>query len=142
MSVVLTPTIHFQGKCREALKLYAQAFDLRVDFALRYRDAKKEDWDVDLSEEEKEYVYHAEGYIGGQRLMFADDLAGKPPQGCPPFLTVTFDTATEVERAYEALREGATILVPMHSTTYSSCMGSLIDRFGVRWGLMTEQTER
>ena len=57
-------------------------------------------------------------------------------------LVVTKDTKEEVMAAYEALADGATVIYPPHSTTYSSCEVVLIDRFGFRWGVMTEQTER
>lgn len=57
-------------------------------------------------------------------------------------LTVTFDTKGEVQQAYEVLREDSETIYQMQSTTYSSCMVVFIDKFGFRWGLMTEQTER
>jgi len=53
-----------------------------------------------------------------------------------------FDTKEEVERAFAVLADGGEALVPLRRTTYSSCVGNVIDRFGVRWGLLTEQTER
>lgn len=45
-------------------------------------------------------------------------------------------------QAFEAMKDGAEILSPPQSTTYSSCFLSLIDRFGNRWEIMTEQTLR
>jgi PhnB protein len=57
-------------------------------------------------------------------------------------LTITFDTSDEVKKAYDVLKDESTIIYPMHSTTYSSCVVVFIDKFGFRWGLMTEQTER
>lgn len=57
-------------------------------------------------------------------------------------LTVTFDTKDEVKQAYDILREDSDTIYQMQSTTYSSCMVVFIDKFGFRWGLMTEQTER
>ena len=57
-------------------------------------------------------------------------------------LTVTFDTESEVKQAYEVLREDSETIYQMQSTTYSSCMVVFIDKFGFRWGLMTEQTDR
>lgn len=55
---------------------------------------------------------------------------------------MTFDEAPQVLRAYDALKEGATVLRGPLATTYSSCFVTLVDLFGCRWGLMTEQTER
>ena len=52
------------------------------------------------------------------------------------------ETKEEVMQAYDVLKEDCTIIYPVHSTTYSSCTVSLIDKFGFRWVLMTEQTER
>lgn len=57
-------------------------------------------------------------------------------------LTVTFDNKDEVKQAYNILREGSETIYQMQSTTYSSCMFVFIDKFGFRWGLMTEQDER
>ena len=57
-------------------------------------------------------------------------------------LVITFDTKEEVIKAYDVMQEGSETIYPMHSTTYSSCEVALIDRFGFRWGLMTEQPER
>lgn len=40
-----------------------------------------------------------------------------------------------VETAYEILKEGAEIQVPLGPSFYSPCMFSLIDRFGIKWCL-------
>ncbi|MEC0169168.1 VOC family protein [Paenibacillus graminis] len=138
--MIVTPTLHFHGQCEQALGLYQQAFDIRIDFILHYNDANQRDCDIELSEEQKGYVYHAEAYIGEQRIMLADELELHPTDSTSLFLTVTFDTASQVKKAYEVLKAGGRIIHPLRSTTYSSCMVSLIDKFGFRWGLMTEQT--
>jgi PhnB protein len=87
-------------------------------------------------------VYHAEMKIGSQRLMFSDIIEFDLIKGNSFFLTITFETKEEVQKAYRILSEGSTILAPMRSTTYSSCVVSLIDKFGFRWGLMTEQPDK
>lgn len=138
--MLVTPTLHFHGTCKEAIALYQEAFGLKLNFLLRYSDADKLDWNEELTEEESDYVYHAEAQIGSQRIMLSDERGGKDGGKNSLFLTVTFETAEQVKKAYEHLKEGGTILYPMRSTTYSSCMVTLIDRYGFRWGLMTEQT--
>lgn len=50
-----------------------------------------------------------------------------------------FDTAEEVRHAYESICEGAQIIHPLGSTWYSAARVVLVDRFGIRWGLMTEK---
>ena len=53
-----------------------------------------------------------------------------------------YDTKEEVQRAYEVMKEGSTTIYKMEATPYSSCRVVFVDKFGIRWGIMTEQTER
>jgi PhnB protein len=140
--MIITPVLHFYGQCEEAVELYGKAFNCKLDILLRYSDADKRDWDVAMTEEQKNYIYHSEFYIGSQRFMMADELEGEQTKVTTIFMTITFDTAEEVKKAYDVLEAEGTVIYPFHSTTYCSCMGSLIDKFGFRWSLMTEQTER
>ncbi len=140
--VIVTPVLNFQGNCEEAIRFYEKAFETKADFILRYSGAKKEDWDRQLTERQQNMVYHAEMKIGSQRLMFSDIIEFELIQGNSFFLTITFQTKKEVRKAYQILSEGSTTLAPMRSTTYSSCAVSFIDKFGFRWGLMTEQPEK
>lgn len=135
----ITPTLHFNGQCEEAIALYTQAFDLRTNYILHYSDADKRDWDTHLTGEQLSYVYHSEAYIGEQRLMLADELELQSAGSRSFFLTVTFEAEAQVKLAYEVLTREGSILQSLRSTTYSSCMASVIDKFGFRWGLMTEQ---
>lgn len=140
---IITPTFNLCGQCEEAIQLYQKAFNAKIDFMLRYSDADKRDFDAPLTEEQKNYVYHSEIHIGEQRLMFSDIVEfGNLTKSTSLFLTVTLDSAEEVKKAYEIMKDGCTIIYPLQSTTYSSCFVSLIDKFGFRWGIMTEQTER
>lgn len=105
------------------------------------RDADQSDFKRELSEEQKDYVYHAELYIDGQRIMMADnlDILFRPSTALS--LTVTMSRKEEVLAAFEVLEDGGEVIYPPHSTTYSSCTTNVIDRFGFRWVIMTKQTE-
>ena len=139
---IITPNFNFAGRCEEAIVLYQKAFDAKVGCLLRYSDANKSDWDKILTPEQENYIYHAELFIGGQRVMMCDNLDVSLVKSTALSLTITFDTKEEVKQAYEVLQEGSETIYQMQSTTYSSCMVVFIDRFGFRWGLMTEQTDR
>lgn len=138
----VTPNFNFNGTCGEALNLYQKAFSAKVDFVLHYCDAKPEDFPTELTAEQKRYVYHSEVYFGEQRIMMADNLTIPFHPGTALSLTVSMDSAEEVRNAYDVLKDGCQIIYPIHSTTYSSCTVSLIDKFGFRWVIMTEQAER
>ncbi len=138
--LTVTPVFNFNGRCEEAMSLYEKAFGATTKFVMRYSDADTRDWHIPLTDDQRNMVYHAEMYIGNQRLMFSDIIEFDLSQGTSLFLTITFKDAESVKKAYEVLKEGCTIVYPMTSTTYSSCLVSLIDKFGFRWGLMTEGT--
>ncbi|WDV46372.1 VOC family protein [Clostridiaceae bacterium M8S5] len=134
----VVPNMYFQGECEEALKLYARAFDGEITVCMHFRDADESDFCIkNLSEIEKEYIYHAEMLVGELRFMFSDNL-GKLKNGEGISLVMVLDTPNEVKKAYEVLKEESNIIQPMRETTYSSCFVSLIDKFGKKWVLMTE----
>lgn len=140
--IIITPNFNFNGRCEEALALYQKAFQARIGCLLRYSDADYRDWNRELSQEQANYIYHAELWIGNQRIMMCDNMDVDLIKSTSLSLTVTFDTSDEVKKAYDVLKEGSTTIYPLRSTTYSSCEVVFIDKFGFRWGLMTEQTEQ
>lgn len=140
--IMVTPNLHFDGCCEEAINAYVKAFGARVDCLLRYEDALSQDFSMTLTQEMRRLVYHSEIHIGSQRIMLSDTVDTPETHGLSQFLTLTFDTKEEVTAAYDVLSEGCTVIYPMHSSSYSSCEVNFVDRFGIRWGFMTEQTDR
>ena len=57
------------------------------------------------------------------------------------FFLVIVGRKEDVLAVFEVLEDGGEVIYPPHSTTYSSCTTNVIDRFGFRWVIMTEQTE-
>ena len=137
----VTPNFHFRGQGKQAIELYKQAFDAEVKVLFCNSDANPEDCVIE-DESHNDLVYHAEIYIGEQRLTLTDDPDAPRPNTNPLSLLITFETAEDVKKAYGIMADGATIIYPMQTTDYSSCFVSLVDKFGMRWELMTEQTER
>ena len=95
-----------------------------------------------LSEDQKDDIYHGELVLGDQRIIMSDHVDIEFQVCYSNFLTIMFDTKEQVQRAYEIMKEGSTTIYPMEATPYSSCRVVFVDRFGIRWGIMTEQTER
>ena len=135
---LITPNFNFAGRCEEALYLYKQAFDAEIGCLLRYKDADPGDFDRELTQEQKNFVYHAELTFGKQRIMMCDNLDVPFQTSLSLSLTVTFDTPDQVRRAYDVLKDGSTTIYPMARTSYSECRVVFVDRFGFRWGLMVE----
>jgi PhnB protein len=133
----ITPNFHFNGECKQALKLYEKAFNAKITLLLYCSDADPSDLSVELSDKEKGYVYHAEMMIGNQRFFFSDSLR-EIPNGKNISILVTFDNVSDVKAAYDILIDGGTEITPPTESTYSTCFTSLVDRYGMRWELMTE----
>ena len=138
----ITPTLNFGGTCREAIQMYERAFGGEIIYLKTYREANDPAYMPLLNEEQKEYIYHAELMLGNQRIIMSDHVDIALPVCYSNFLTIMYDTKEEVQRAYEIMKEGSNTIYKMEATPYSSCRVVFIDKFGIRWGIMTEQTER
>ena len=138
----ITPTLNFGGQCREAIHLYEQAFVGKITCLVSYRDANDPAYMPLLTEAQKDWIYHAELLLDGQRIIMSDHADIEFQTCYSNFLTIMYDTKEEVQRGYEVLKDGSTTIYPMEATPYSSCRVVFVDNFGIRWGIMTEQTER
>lgn len=138
----ITPTLNFGGTCREAIHLYEKAFQGKIACLITYREANDPAYMPLLDDEQKEYIYHAELLLGDQRIIMSDHVDIEFSVCYSNFLTIMYDTKEEVQHAYEIMREGSTTIYKMEATPYSSCRVVFVDKFGIRWGIMTEQTDR
>ena len=106
----------------EAVALYQKAFDATLGDHVKKPDGS---------------FYHSELDVYGQILSVAEGpgeslVPGNTMQFCLHFYPHE-DAA--LQKAYNALKEGAQILTPMGPCDFSDSMADLIDRFGVRWCL-------
>ncbi len=138
----IVPTLNFGGNCREAIHMYARGFQGSISCLITYGEANDPAYNPLLKEDQKDFIYHSELILGGQRIILADHVDMEFQTCYSNFLTVMFDTKEEVQRAYEVMKEGSQTIYPMEATPYSSCRVVFVDKFGIRWGIMTEQTER
>lgn len=138
----MVPTLNFGGNCREAIQLYAQAFGGQIACLITYRQSGDPAYLPKLTEEQKDWIYHAELLLDDQRIIMSDHADIQFTTCYSNFLTLMYDTKEQVQQAYELLKEGSQTIYPMEATPYSSCRVVFVDRFGIRWGIMTEQTDR
>ncbi len=137
----ITPTLNFAGQCREAIHAYAEAFGGTVACLITYREASDPAYLPLLREDQLDWVYHAELILDGQRIIMSDHADIAFTTCYSNFLTLMFDTKEEVHSTWAAIREGRTIIYPLETTRYSASRVVFVDRFCIRWGLMTEARE-
>lgn len=138
----IVPTLNFSGNCREAIQMYEKAFNGKISCLITYGQANDPAYNPLLKENQRDYVYHSELALGDQRIIMSDQVDIEIRTCYSNFLTVMCETKEEVQSAYEVMKEGSETIYPMEATPYSSCRVAFVDRFGIRWGIMTEQTER
>ncbi len=138
----IVPTLNFSGACRQAIDTYVRAFGGSIACKITYREANDPAYNSLLHEDQMDYIYHAELMLSGQRIILCDHV-DLPLTPCyTNFLTVMMDTQEEVQRAYEVMKDGSTTIYPIAATPFSACRVVFVDRFGIRWGIMTERKDK
>jgi len=136
----VTPALGFKSQCNQAVELYKKAFGAEIVTMVRYSDADPADLQYD--EHEKDFVFYGEMVIGETLITLGDDsigmMGGKAQSQTPQSsLLLEFESLEELQTAYDIIAEGATILTPLSGTMYCSVYTVLIDKFGIRWDLMS-----
>jgi len=125
MILIVIPTLHFGGRCEEAIELYKKAFNLEIDWQGK--------------DEQTNLIYHTEARIGNQRIRMSDGGSEHNEiQVNSLFLAVVFDTVVEVDRVFEVLKEEGTIIQAPYKPEFATYMCELKDKFGFKWFLMVD----
>ena len=132
---MLAVSIDFNGKSAEAIAFYQKVFNADVNGVYYYRDAPPNSG-VPVSEETKDFVMHSELILHGTRINICD-VSEEVSSGMI-HLNVFFNSADEVCNVFDLLKEGGKIIEALSPQFYSPMCGTVIDRFGIQWGLITE----
>lgn len=104
----------------EAVELYQQVFGLELGYHVKNPDGS---------------FYHSELMKNGEPFISVVEAA-KDNSGEPLVqLGYEFDSAEGVIKAFELLKEGGKIDLPVGELPWTPCAASVIDRFGIWWYL-------
>ncbi|MBE5960214.1 MAG: VOC family protein [Lachnospiraceae bacterium] len=106
----------------DAVALYQQVFGLELGYHVKNPDGS---------------FYHSELYRNGECFISVVEASKESQNESLVQLGYEFDTAEEVKRAYELLKEGGAIDMPIGELPWSPCAAAVTDRFGVWWYLST-----
>jgi PhnB protein len=124
----LYPYIAFSGNCEEALNFYKDALGGEIRSLMRYSEAPEY-----ATEENKNLIMHSEFVAEGIRFMAADEMKPRDNATGRVSLSIDFDTAEEEEKVFNALSDGANIMMPLQDTFWGARFGILADKFGISW---------
>lgn len=133
----IIPMIYFNGQCDEAIELYKKAFNCKVKTLLHYSDAVNFGWEQPKPELDGR-VYHSEIMFGDQEVRFCDNSIENAELSQKTVHVVGFDTAEEVETAFEILRDGGEVIKPLSRPPYLVITGTVRDKFGIQWQLLCD----
>jgi PhnB protein len=123
--IVLIPHLHFYGDCKEAISLYEEAFNTKVDV-------------IDYTDDNQ--INHASMKIHGQTVFLNDNNAMFNVKDIslnfPVHIIIYFQTVAELLACYEILKAVDEKSSPFVKTSYSELVGNFKDKFGMLWGFM------
>ncbi|WPC43409.1 VOC family protein [Clostridium sp. JS66] len=141
MSVKVRPYIYFYGECEEAVNLYSKAFKTKAKNIMRFSDIPPNSNMPPLSEKQKNWIIQATIQLGDNLIRLSDSLEKINKDGSLVCICVE-GNVDEIQHAFSTLKEGGEVLTPLARTFFSTCYGSLIDKFKVHWELSAEVQEQ
>jgi PhnB protein len=130
----ITPFLHFDGNCREAMEFYKQSLGAEL-FLLPYSDAPGEPaW---VTPESRDRIMHSTlNHSGGPLLMASDTMPGHAfQQGSNFAVCIECESRDEIEAFFAALSAGGEVTMPLQDTFWNAHFGMLKDKFGIHWML-------
>lgn len=123
--------LNFDGNCAEALRFYEETLGAKIEALMTFGDSPMAQQAPPGSEGR---VVHARFSLDGSVVMASDTMPGDRSHGMHGFaLSLTYPTAAEAKRVFEALGVGGKIGMPLEKTFWAEAFGMLIDRFGTPW---------
>lgn len=126
----IKPYISFKGNCEEAMNFYKEKLGGEVLFMGRYGDSPM------AGQAPDDKIMHTSIKIGDSVIMACDNVfEDKNPTivGNNISLAIGTDDIAQAEQAFEAMSDGATIVMPMQETFWAERFGMLTDKFGINW---------
>ena len=129
------PYLSFSGTCEEAVNFYQSVLGGTIT-SLKFKDMPSGDG-VPLSEAMKDKIMHsALTFEDGNVLYFSDTWENAQIKlGDYATIHLVVDKEQDVYDFVEKLAEGGTITMPADKTFWNSVYGSLIDKYGISWGI-------
>ena len=127
----LATYLTFDGKAEEAMNFYAHALGVQLNELHRFRDMPESG----LPEEFLDRVMHCNLTFDGTVLMASDahPQMGFDGKHAGFSVSVNVQTPERADTIFNALSEGANVIMPMGETSWAARFGMLADKYGIGW---------
>jgi PhnB protein len=127
----LNAYLSFNGNCAEAMRFYERTLNGKLEM-LTFAQTPNAD---QMPAADANRIMHAYLVLeGGHGLMAADapsNMTWEAMKGCA--LALSYETAEEGRRIFDALGEGGKVTMPFEPTFWAKGFGMVDDRFGTHW---------
>jgi PhnB protein len=140
-AMIITPYLYFNGDCAEAIELYKKAFggESRI---MRYKDAPPSESGA-VPPGVDELVMHGALEFKDQMLYLCDGTPDmKTSFGDALQIHANMDSPEAAQKAYDILKEGGTVTMPLEKVFWAELFSSLTDKFGVNWMITYDTNPR
>ena len=134
----LNTYLTFKDNCREAFEFYRSVFGGEFALISTFKEGPE---DMGVPEAEQDRIMHVSLPIGASVLMGSDSCSvfGPPPVAGNNFsLSFEAQNREDADSKFAKLSEGGTVTMPMQDMFWGAYFGSLIDKFGVQWQVVSE----
>ncbi|MDF2996402.1 MAG: Glyoxalase/bleomycin resistance protein/dioxygenase [Xanthobacteraceae bacterium] len=127
----------FNGRTEEAIEFYKKAVGAEVTAMMRFRDAPESPPPGMVPENWGDKVMHSSFKVGDAEIMASDGCQSDAEGFKGISLALSVKSEAEAQSRFNALAEGGQVTMPLAKTFFSPNFGTLTDRFGVSWMVVT-----
>lgn len=131
---MIVPYLYFNGSASDAIALYVHAFQAETPQIERFGDMPADPGNP-VPVEAANLVMHAELHLADGVVMISDAFGKMVGMDGNISLQVILDDGDALRHAFDVLKEGGEVGMPLAPTFWTPLFGSLTDRFGVEWQL-------
>lgn len=130
--------LFFDGDCAEAMHFYHRTLGGTLQPMMTYAQSPEPDKACGGAEAPDaaalaQRIMHACLVLDGRLLMASDTPPGQHQPMAGFSLSLTYPTAAEAARVFDALSQGGKVIMPMAKTFWVESFGMCSDRFGTSW---------
>ncbi|MDA5095537.1 VOC family protein [Aliiroseovarius sp. KMU-50] len=130
------PYLFFNGTCRDAMTYYGKVFGSAPEI-MNFKDMP-EDVRAGMPGVPDDAIMHAGLAVGDGWIYASDDPSDGPSAMAGSDVSLALSDEAETQRIWDALADGGEIRMPLSPMFWTPLFGTLTDRFGTRWMIMTD----
>ncbi|MEK3900075.1 MULTISPECIES: VOC family protein [unclassified Paenibacillus] len=130
--------LNFDGNTEQVIEFYSEALSATEVKKVRFGDIPQ-DPNYPMPENELNMIMESSIEFAGGKIMMSDILpsmkavTGELVKGNNILISLVIEDKQKLEQYFNGLSLGGQVTMPLTNYPWSSCFGTLIDKFGVNW---------